>query len=619
MSETFTYDNLDRLTDISLNNVATGHMVYDALGRMTSKQADGQGVFSSAQYDYVGPDGQLRPHAVSGAVMAATPFPTDSLGLDYTMFDKVLEVGWSSNRRMRFDYGYDHQRIRVVTDRNMPPIHKTYIGNCERIDALSKLTAYRTYLSGPLGVFAVVSHTGGEVDSVTYVLKDHLGSWTVFADGDGDLVREESFDAWGNRRDAATWTGPATGGLLFQRGFTGHEHMEYTGLINMNGRLYDPVMSTFLSVDSYVQEPDFSQNFNRYAYCLNNPLRYTDPDGELVTELVVAMAISAAVNVVMSGINNTVYDRPFFEGAGKAAAIGALQGAFSYGIGAAAGLIGSAVKGVTNATWGMVAQAGFQVAAHGTLGGVSTWARGGSFWSGFASGAVASFVSTSTGIMTAELPKVWQVTCMVAAGGLSGGVTSTMAGGDFWDGVCNGLICAGLNHAMHLAADGGGKPFVRWLKDHANKYKHHYQTDIVNPEGRCKAAMAANIGHYYGSKRGGESFYWGRFESLYKIEHDVSLEKYFADCGFDFEIVGRNEIEKAVDLLPEGKLIVFQMEASGKFSSHVVALTGAVRESNDSDAMFRISNPMNRTENWEQYNNDFHNSIERIFIIRGLK
>ncbi|MBR3427772.1 MAG: hypothetical protein IKG95_07525 [Bacteroidales bacterium] len=194
---------------------------------------------------------------------------------------KVLEVGWSSNRRMRFDYGYDHQRIRVVTDRNMPPIHKTYIGNCERIDALSKSPAYRTYLSGPLGVFAVVSQTGGEVDSVTYVLKDHLGSWTVFADGDGDLVREESYDAWGNRRNPATWTGPATGSLLFQRGFTGHEHMEYTGLINMNGRLYDPVMSTFLSVDSYVQEPDFSQSFNRYAYCLNNPLRYVDPDGNL--------------------------------------------------------------------------------------------------------------------------------------------------------------------------------------------------------------------------------------------------------------------------------------------------------------------------------------------------
>ena len=48
----------------------------------------------------------------------------------------------------------------------------------------------------------------------------------------------------------------------------------------MNGRMYDPVMSSFLSVDNYVQAPDFSQSFNRYAYCLNNPLKYGDPDGE---------------------------------------------------------------------------------------------------------------------------------------------------------------------------------------------------------------------------------------------------------------------------------------------------------------------------------------------------
>lgn len=90
--------------------------------------------------------------------------------------------------------------------------------------------------------------------------------------------------------------------------------------------------------------------------------------------------------------------------------------------------------------------------AHGTLGGAaSEFRKEGTFWSGFASGAVASFVSTSTGIMTAELPKAWQVSCMVAAGGLSGGITSSMAGGDFWDGVCNGLICSGLNHALHLA------------------------------------------------------------------------------------------------------------------------------------------------------------------------
>ena len=68
---------------------------------------------------------------------------------------------------------------------------------------------------------------------------------------------------------------------LFDRGFTVHEHLYNFSLINMNGRMYDPVVSSFLSVDQYVQNPSNSQNFNRYAYCLNNPLKYVDPNGEL--------------------------------------------------------------------------------------------------------------------------------------------------------------------------------------------------------------------------------------------------------------------------------------------------------------------------------------------------
>jgi RHS repeat-associated protein len=48
-----------------------------------------------------------------------------------------------------------------------------------------------------------------------------------------------------------------------------------------NGRLYDPLVGRFLSPDNYVQDASSTQNFNRYGYCLNNPLRYTDPDGEM--------------------------------------------------------------------------------------------------------------------------------------------------------------------------------------------------------------------------------------------------------------------------------------------------------------------------------------------------
>lgn len=62
-------------------------------------------------------------------------------------------------------------------------------------------------------------------------------------------------------------------------GFTGHEHLDDFGLINMNGRMYDPILAMLLSPDPFIQSPETAQNFNRYAYVMNNPLKYTDPEG----------------------------------------------------------------------------------------------------------------------------------------------------------------------------------------------------------------------------------------------------------------------------------------------------------------------------------------------------
>ena len=67
---------------------------------------------------------------------------------------------------------------------------------------------------------------------------------------------------------------------MFDRGFTGHEHLYAFSLINMNGRMYDPLLSSFLSPDNYMQDPTSQQGFNRYAYCMYNPLKYVDPTGE---------------------------------------------------------------------------------------------------------------------------------------------------------------------------------------------------------------------------------------------------------------------------------------------------------------------------------------------------
>jgi len=112
-----------------------------------------------------------------------------------------------------------------------------------------------------------------------------------------------SFDAWGRRRNADTWSYTAVpNSFTFDRGYTLHEHLDAYQLINMNGRVYDPLLGRFLSPDPYIQMPDFTQNLNRYSYCLNNPLMYTDPSGEFITWNIGNGGFSIGFNLTPIGI-----------------------------------------------------------------------------------------------------------------------------------------------------------------------------------------------------------------------------------------------------------------------------------------------------------------------------
>lgn len=207
-----------------------------------------------------------------------------------------------------------------------------------------------TYLSSPDGIFAVAESTTSGF-RLHYIHTDNLGSWDIITDMGGSLEQSLSFDAWGNRRNASTWNGPAHDEPLFDRGFTGHEHLYNFGLINMNGRVYDPYMSTFLSPDNYIQAPDNSQNFNRYAYCLNNPLKYTDPDGEF-WHIIAGALIGGVANLAANWDNCEgpwEYITAFGVGAG-AGALTAATGGAGASVWAVAGVsaLGSAATAATN-------------------------------------------------------------------------------------------------------------------------------------------------------------------------------------------------------------------------------------------------------------------------------
>lgn len=60
---------------------------------------------------------------------------------------------------------------------------------------------------------------------------------------------------------------------------TGKELDDTTGLYFYGARYYDPSLGRFITADPTIQKPYDPQDLNRYTYCRNNPINYTDPTG----------------------------------------------------------------------------------------------------------------------------------------------------------------------------------------------------------------------------------------------------------------------------------------------------------------------------------------------------
>ena len=79
-----------------------------------------------------------------------------------------------------------------------------------------------------------------------------------------------------------TRPGYPTGSVPTDRRFTGQREESGLGsLYDYNARFYSPALGRFLSADTIVPDGKNPQQFNRYAYTLNNPVRYIDPSGHL--------------------------------------------------------------------------------------------------------------------------------------------------------------------------------------------------------------------------------------------------------------------------------------------------------------------------------------------------
>ena len=181
------------------------------------------------------------------------------------------------------DYDFEGMRRHTtVTNGRTLVKEKTRISGFYELETTATGSRRLDYIYAEGNIVAVRVYENG-VGSLYYVLTDHLGSWEKVLDQSKTVVQQTHFDPWGNRMSYAAWNTPQMQtSFTFDRGFTGHEHYDCMHVINANARLYDPVIGRFFSPDPFVQAPEGTQGFNRYAYCMNNPVMYSDPDGAYV-------------------------------------------------------------------------------------------------------------------------------------------------------------------------------------------------------------------------------------------------------------------------------------------------------------------------------------------------
>ncbi len=184
-----------------------------------------------------------------------------------------------------FLYDADHARIKETRSTGATVDSQTYFVNAGNalffeIETKGSITEWKHYIHAPSGLLmmrSIKSNTTAKTD--VYFHKDHLGSITTITNNIGGILEQNSYDAFGKRRNANGSDATTTINSLTRRGFTEHEMLPEVNMVHMNGRVYEPTLGRFMSADPQVQFANFSQSYNRYSYTLNNPLSFTDPSG----------------------------------------------------------------------------------------------------------------------------------------------------------------------------------------------------------------------------------------------------------------------------------------------------------------------------------------------------
>ncbi|WP_211215067.1 FG-GAP-like repeat-containing protein [Algicola sagamiensis] len=454
VEENFTFDKpFDRLTKRTVNFktdiLNLGDAVaqaqefrYDGFGNMTSMTGAGEYVYDSD-----------KPHRL--AFIRKEQDPTK---LRRFYYDASGNISWQSGEGEKHFYYSTRHKLRHLIANGVNSMFRYGLGNSRyyRRDIFSDhggvYGSQTTYYVGKsyekvwatglkdktgktlpdlgwetyyVGSIAIKKFADGRDDTIRVMHSDALGSTTAVTDENGIMVSQSLFDPFGKRQDVIASSSKIDQYQPMEenRGFTGHEEINRTGIIHMNGRIYDMDVGRFMQADPFIQYPSDTQGYNRYAYVQNNPLKFTDPSGFFIKTIVKKVKkywrqiVSIAALPVFGPVLGGMLAGYLSTGSLKGAIIGGFTGA-----------LGSTFGGLNGLT-------GFL--SNGVVGGMSNKLMGGKFGHGFWSAGIGNTLGGS-------IKGLKSATGRIVAKAVTGGTISELTGGKFANGAWSAAFSASL-------------------------------------------------------------------------------------------------------------------------------------------------------------------------------
>ncbi|MFN5847958.1 MAG: RHS repeat-associated core domain-containing protein [Chitinophagales bacterium] len=412
LNYTYEYDNFERLTYEYLTPGTRPVTLTNSAGYNDDGNILGKESVASEQYEYHSPK-QFAVKSLSD-VLNFSPYKQEVFYSSFNKPYKLTQEGYE----LSYIYNHGYDRVSATMKKNGALLYKRYYSGSTELtyDASNNVISEIDYIYAGDQLVAMYTNLpnsgGGTMGEFYRVHTDYQNTVRAVSSFGRSDVYYQNFDAWGNHRENDCFNNPGTlGDLIYgqpsslpiwlYRGYTSHEYLPELRLINMNARLYDPHVARMLSPDNFVQTNSL-QGLNRYSYCNNNPLKYTDPDGNLSFIPIIAGAVIGAWvggTIANDGNMNPIewkYNSNTFTAMGLGALIGGASAFGAVGVSALGGgamLSGGAAGAISGAGFAAMQKRNvLEGALWGAMGGVisggTAAAIGG--WGGAAAGGIAS-------------------------------------------------------------------------------------------------------------------------------------------------------------------------------------------------------------------------------------